>query len=226
MDSEPDRVRATSGRRSNGRNQEPASDDGESLLRSHPIITSFHNLLRVAAPRLLMHEHNVGFMAGRLALEIGYTKHAAAEIEAAAALHDIGHLAIPESIMLKAEPLSPEEWAVIRQHPDLGATILSGQSSKLLKLAARIAATHHAAFDGTGYPALRGADIPLEARIVAVCDVYDALRDAHAYRHSLPHERVLEIMAEGDGRTGPGKFDPDVLAAFLRIAERFRLVRE
>jgi putative two-component system response regulator len=139
----------------------------------------------------------------------------------AAGVHDIGKLAVPDSILLKPSPPTEEEWAVLRSHTTIGGLILSGHGEPLLDLAASVARSHHEAFDGRGYPdGLRGEAIPREARIVAVCDVYDALRQTRPYKRGLGHAVAMDLLREGDARLSPSIFDPMILSAFLGMAPR------
>lgn len=131
---------------------------------------------------------------------------------AAGAMHDIGKLAVPDSILLKPGPLTVGEREVMETHTEVGYRILSGPGGGLLDLAARIALSHHERYDGGGYPyGLRGDDIPLEGRIAAVADVFDALTSNRVYRPAFPLEAALEII---QGERG-GHFDPRVLDCFL-----------
>lgn len=151
----------------------------------------------------------------------------AADIANAAALHDIGKIDVPEAILTKPGPLDPAEVAVMRRHGEIGYSILTRESHRLAGLAAQIARHHHDRFDGTGYTALAGFDIPLPARIVAVADIYDALRSARPYKPALTHEEAAACLLVGDGRTDPRHFDPAVLTAFKSALPEFqRIVRD
>ncbi|MGC8762764.1 MAG: HD domain-containing phosphohydrolase [Acidobacteriota bacterium] len=131
-----------------------------------------------------------------------------------AQLHDVGKISLPSELLSRPGSLSQEEWTVVRSHTVLGHRLLSGAPQ--LAMAARIARHHHENFDGSGYPdGLRGEEIPLEARVVKVADVYDALRTARPYKRAYTHEEALRVLREGDGRVEPSHFDPRVLGAFL-----------
>jgi putative two-component system response regulator len=135
-----------------------------------------------------------------------------ATIRAASPMHDVGKLGIPDSILLKTTPLTAGERDIMKQHTVIGARILEGSSSPLLRSGAMIALAHHERFDGAGYPhGLAGVNIPLEARICAVADVFDALSSDRRYREALPLETVFDMMGSQRGR----HFDPQVLDAFL-----------
>jgi putative two-component system response regulator len=127
-------------------------------------------------------------------------------------MHDVGKVAIPDSILLKPGELSPGKREVMQRHAQIGHDILAYSGSPLLDLAAEIARTHHERIDGTGYPAgLPAEKIPSSGRIVAVADVFDALISDRPYRAPLPLERALEIMREGRGT----HFDPALLNCFI-----------
>jgi len=129
----------------------------------------------------------------------------------ASPMHDIGKIGIPDRILLKAGPLDAEEWSIMRRHPAIGAELLSGGSSELMQLAEVIAHCHHEKFDGTGYPrGLEGEQIPKAARIVAVCDVFDALLSKRPYKAPWTVEAALEEL---DRRAGT-HFDPELVARF------------
>lgn len=137
----------------------------------------------------------------------------------AAPMHDIGKLGVPDAILGKPGRLTPEEFAVIRLHPLIGSRILSGSRSDALKMAERIARSHHEDFNGGGYPVgLRGGDIPIEGRIVRIVDVYDALLSRRPYKEPWPLDRVLDVMRQGMGV----QFDPDLLDLFLDDSELCR----
>lgn len=126
---------------------------------------------------LAVHSTRVGSMASLVAQAMGLPGRSAAELSRIAGLHDVGKLVVPDAVISKPGPLTPDEWAIMKKHPVVGHDILAAGGHPLLDRAAAIALHHHEAFDGSGYPhGLIGTTIPLEARIAAVCDVYDALR--------------------------------------------------
>src|SRR5262249_33484744 len=128
--------------------------------------------------------------------------------------HDIGKIGIPDHVLLKPGPLDDGERSLIEQHAEIGYRILTGSGSELLDLAASIALSHHERWDGAGYPMrLRGQEIPLEGRIVAVADVFDAPPSDRVYRAAFTAEAALEIMIAGRAT----QFDPAVLDAFLAL---------
>jgi putative two-component system response regulator len=173
----------------------------------------------VKDPALADHEGRVGRASERLARSLGWTNAECRTLSLAASVHDVGKLLLPDAILLADGPLLPEQWDLVRQHPEFGHAILSRFDHPTARLAASIALHHHERFDGTGYPhGLHGLDIPLEARIVAVCDVYDALRNHRPYKTARSHDDALRIMLDGDGRTAPEHFDPVILAAFAKLS--------
>ena len=148
-----------------------------------------------------------------VAEELGWTRGHCRQLQLAAGLHDVGKVAVPDAILLKPGPLTPAERAVMERHCQAGFDMLSGTDSPLLRLAATIALTHHERFDGGGYPTgLAGAAIPIEGRITAVADVFDALTSARVYKDAMPIDDAVELIREGRGT----QFDPDVVDAFLR----------
>jgi len=147
----------------------------------------------------------------------------------ASALHDIGKIGIADSILLKPNKLTPEEFDVIKSHTTIGSQIIDNIAATLpdddmyLKYAKDICHYHHERWDGTGYPAgLRGDEIPLCARIISVVDVYDALVSPRCYKGAYPHEVSLEIITEGRGT----QFDPDIVDFLPEIAAVFKSVVE
>ncbi|MDD2709952.1 MAG: response regulator [Verrucomicrobiae bacterium] len=145
----------------------------------------------------------------------------------ASPLHDIGKVGIPDKVLCNPGQLTPEEVEVMKNHTMIGARTLSAvlkkyPANRFLKMGIEIAGSHHERWDGSGYPqGLKEEDIPLAARILAVADQYDALRNERPYKKAFSHEQAVKILLEGDGRTLPAHFDPDVLAAFGRLASRF-----
>lgn len=175
------------------------------------------------------HETGVGRLCGALCTIMGLESRFAACLHYAAGLHDIGKMTLPDAILKKPGELDANEWAIMRQHPKLGYSVLQGSADATVKIAARVALCHHECWDGSGYPdGLAGEAIPREARIVALCDVYHALREVRPYKPALSHDQVRHIILEGDGsgRTRPTKFDPAVLTAFALHSDLIRQVFE
>ena len=160
------------------------------------------------------HTRRVGDMAARLARLCGFSAERAEIMRCAAPLHDIGKIGVPDSILLKPGRLTDEEFAVIKTHCEIGARLLADGKSELVQMAQTIARSHHERFDGTGYPdSLAGEQIPLEGRIVAVVDVYDALTSERPYKEAWPIEKACAEIAHGAGT----QFDPIVVEAFLQM---------
>jgi putative two-component system response regulator len=130
----------------------------------------------------------------------------------AAPLHDVGKVAVPDGILLKKGSLTPDEFAVVRTHTEIGRRILEGSASELIQMGAEIAESHHEKWDGTGYPnGLAGEAIPLSARILAVADVFDALTTQRPYKAAMPLDEARSAIAEQRGR----HFDPACVDAFM-----------
>lgn len=185
-----------------------------------------------------MHVVRVGRYAAVIAQELGFDERTVELIEHAAPLHDLGKIGIPDSILLKQGKLDPEEFEFMKRHcefgiriveetsleehrmcsshPLLGAEMLGISRSPTLRMAGRIALTHHEKWDGSGYPlGLRGEEIPIEGRITAVADVFDALSSQRPYKPPFPPEKCFAMLEEGRG----GHFDPRVLDAFFARKE-------
>jgi len=145
----------------------------------------------------------------------------------ASPMHDIGKIGIPDNILLKPGPLTAEEIGVMKGHPEIGAGILGGGTSPVLAIAERIALHHHERWDGGGYPAgLAGEAISLEGRILNLVDQYDALRSKRCYKPPFNHDKTLRILTEGDGRTEPGHFEPELLELFREHQHEFERIFE
>jgi hypothetical protein len=148
-----------------------------------------------------------------IAQELGWSPERCRELWLAAALHDVGKVAVPDAILLKPGPLTAEQRRVMQRHCQAGFDMLTGSDSTLLNLAADIALTHHERYDGAGYPSgLGGGAIPAAGRIVAVADVFDALTSARVYKDAIDIPEAVEIIRGGRET----QFDPAVVDAFLR----------
>jgi putative two-component system response regulator len=158
------------------------------------------------------HIERISRVCELLARRLGLDDARAEALCVAAPMHDIGKIGISDSILLKAGPLSPEERREMQRHTVIGRELLAGSRDELLVLGSTLAWTHHERWDGSGYPrGLAGEEIPLEARVVAVADVFDALINTRCYRPAFALDEALELMRDGRG----SQFDPDVLDAFL-----------
>ena len=149
----------------------------------------------------------------RLAMLFGLDMEQVELMEAASPMHDIGKIGVPEHILLKQGPLDADEWKVIRQHPEIGAGIIGDNlQSELMRMASTISLTHHEKWDGTGYPKGLKADyIPIEGRIVGICDVFDALISRRPYKPAWPTGKIKSYIAEQKGK----HFDPVLTVLFL-----------
>lgn len=169
------------------------------------------------------HIERMGRYCALLAQKLGWSQERCELLRIAAPLHDVGKIAIPDAILLKPGKLSPAERAEIEKHAEIGHEILSGSDSPLLDLAARIALSHHEHWDGNGYPnGLIGEEIPVEGRMAAIADVFDALTSDRVYRPAMPVEKALSIMSEGRG----AHFDPSLLDAFFDSIVEVLLIRD
>jgi putative two-component system response regulator len=158
------------------------------------------------------HVERMSRYAALIADRIGIEAERSALIRVASSMHDVGKIGIPDSILMKPGKLTEEEWTFMKRHCEIGHRLLSGTRAEVLNLAATIALTHHERVDGTGYPKnLKGEDIPIEGRITAIADVFDALTSKRVYSNAKPFTEAVEIMKAGRG----SQFDEDMLDAFL-----------
>ncbi len=154
-----------------------------------------------------------------IAESLGLPEDECEAIELAAPMHDIGKIGVPDEILHKKGKFTTEEYEIMKNHSYMGFEILNGSTSRFIKLGAVIALGHQERYDGTGYPSgLRGEDIPLPARIVAVADVFDALMSVRPYKPAWPFEQAVAYISDQSG----GQFDPDCVTAFLRGVDRIR----
>ncbi len=168
------------------------------------------------------HIQRVSLYCWKIAKALGLTPETCESIFHASPMHDIGKIGIPDSVLLKSGPLTPAEWEIMKTHCEIGAQILSSGKSPYIRMGADIAMNHHERWDGSGYPrSLKGTAIPMSARIMQICDVYDALRSRRPYKAAYAHLQSVEIITQGDGRTQPEHFDPSVLALFYKNQSTF-----
>jgi putative two-component system response regulator len=162
------------------------------------------------------HIRRIGSLSRFLAQNLGWDSDRRRNIALAAPLHDVGKIGIPDHILLKTGKLTTEEFELMKEHTLIGHRILRGSRSPIMATAGVVAISHHERWDGRGYPnRLAGSDIPVEGRLVAVCDVYDALRSPRPYKAGMTHEQAVAILIEGDARSGgPTHFDPHILDVF------------
>jgi putative two-component system response regulator len=168
-----------------------------------------------------MHVRRIGLYAAEMARLLGWDSAGVEAIQSAAPMHDIGKIGVPDAILQKPSALTEDEWVIMKRHTTMGAAILKGSTVPFIRMGARIAIGHHEKWDGSGYPrGLRGEAIPMEARITALVDVYDALSNRRHYKDPWPEDEVVALMRKGIG----AHFDPDLADLFLTHLERFRAI--
>jgi PAS domain S-box-containing protein len=168
--------------------------------------------IELCDPKTGRHVNRIARIASYLASQLGLDDEQILLLRAAAPLHDVGKIAVADEILRKPGPLNSEEQAEMQRHTEVGHQIFTGSESELLQMAARIALTHHEWFDGSGYPrGLEGEEIPIEGRIVAVGDVFDALLSDRPYRPAMSLEEAIGVIRDGRGT----QFDPEVVDVLL-----------
>jgi putative two-component system response regulator len=168
------------------------------------------------------HVLRMSHCAGRLAELAGLDASAVEQIRLAAQLHDLGKIGIPDAVLPKRGRIDDTERAIVRRHPEIGAGILAGFDAPLLALARTVAYTHHERWDGGGYPrGMAGEAIPLAGRIVALCDVFDALLSSRAYKPGWPQARVIQWLNDQAG----SHFDPHLTDLLLSHVQEFVQIR-
>ncbi len=169
------------------------------------------------------HVRRIGLYAAEMGMQLGWTQAEVDAIRGAAPMHDIGKIGVPDAILQKPGSLTEEEWKLMRGHTTMGARILKRSKVPFIQMGARIAACHHEKWDGSGYPrGLAGEAIPIEARITAIVDVYDALCHRRYYKEPWDEDRAVEFMRQGRG----SHFDPTLFDLFLANLEGMRAIRE
>ena len=173
------------------------------------------------------HVQRISYYCRELARVLGLDQMFIDQIFFASPMHDIGKIGIPDYILLKPGEFTPDEWDIMQEHAMMGANILGNSKSPYLRMGAEIALNHHERWDGGGYPnGKRGEAIPLSARIMHICDVYDAFRSKRPYKPAFDHPKTMDIITRGDSRTQPDHFDPVVFAAFNQNHQTFRDIFE
>jgi putative two-component system response regulator len=169
------------------------------------------------------HIQRMSNYAAAIARHMGLGKRVTESILYATPMHDIGKIGIPDRILLKPGKLDPDEWAVMKQHTAIGARILEGSSTGIIRLGEIVALTHHEKWDGSGYPrGLKGKQIPLVGRIVAIADVFDALTSKRPYKEAFSLEKSYEIIRQGRGN----HFDPAVVDVFFSAEAKILKIKE
>jgi putative two-component system response regulator len=202
------------------------------LARTAALVDSYHEAIIIMTSAAEHKDENTGMHVTRisyfcraLAEHLGLDAEYVDCIFYASPMHDIGKIGVPDHILLKPGSFLPEEWEVMKTHAALGAKILEDGTSPYLQMGAEIALNHHERWDGGGYPnGKQGEDIPLAARLMNICDQYDALRSKRPYKPPFDHDKTMKIITEGDGRTMPDHFDPMVLTSFKECAEMFQKI--
>ncbi len=170
-----------------------------------------------------MHVMRMSHYSRIIAKGYGFSEIEAENLFNAAPMHDIGKIGIPDSIMLKPGKLTKEEFAVMQQHPEIGAEILGESDSDLIELAKVVSLTHHEKWDGSGYPkGLKGQNIPIEGRIVALADVFDALTSVRPYKDAWALDKTMAFIDEQTGK----HFDPEVVSVFKLKLDELLVVKE
>jgi putative two-component system response regulator len=168
------------------------------------------------------HVKRISYYSRELASLLGMEKEFVDKVYFASPMHDIGKIGIPDHILLKPGTLTPDEWEIMKGHAVMGEKMLGYSRSPYLTMGAEIARNHHERWDGGGYPnGKKGEAIPLSARSLYICDIYDALRSKRPYKPAFGHLKTMDIIAHGDGRTQPEHFDPAISAVFMQKHQSF-----
>lgn len=193
---------------------------GEALLETVHRLTLVAQYLDEGA-----HSHcrRVRCYTGLIANRLGISGADAGIMAFSSPMHDIGMVAVPDSILLKPEKLTAEEFELMKTHTTIGAKILGNSDNPYLVSASKFAVSHHERWDGSGYPfGLIGEEIPIEGRIMYLVDKYDTLRSRRPYKPSFQHEASVLILTRGNYNTRPEHFDPRILDIFASCEQDFR----
>ena len=200
--------------------REPESARGEAFAEA--VLERLARAGRFRDEETAEHVERMSRSCALVARQLGWDARRCSELRAASAMHDIGKVGVPDSILRKPDKLAPEERPLVQAHATIGHEILSGSSDPVIELAATIALTHHERFDGSGYPSgLTGDAIPIAGRIAAVADVFDALTHDRVYRSAFSIHESLETLRRGRGT----QFDPAVVDAFDAVLPEIEAVR-
>ncbi|MAZ89375.1 MAG: two-component system response regulator [Cellvibrionaceae bacterium] len=192
-------------------------------LSKHEIIMRLGRAAEYKDNETGMHVRRMSLYTELLAGSLGLSEEYVDLLLKASPMHDVGKIGIPYAVLLKPGKLEPEEWEVMKTHPQIGANILGEHKTPLLNLAREIALSHHEKWDGSGYPdGLQGESIPLSGRIVAITDVFDALTTARPYKEAWDIDRALAYIQAESGR----HFDPSIVPVFMGIIDDILEVRE
>ncbi len=189
-------------------------DEQTALIKQtqQEIVSRLFNALESRDGETGGHVFRIGLMSAQMARILGWDDEYVEIMISAAPLHDLGKIGISDSVLRKPGKLTEDEFRVIQTHAAIGAELLSNSVNPIIRMGEVIAHYHHENWDGSGYPhGLEGEQIPIEARIVAIVDVYDALMSDRVYRPGLPETQVIEMLKEYAGN----KFDPDLVELFL-----------
>ena len=198
--------------------------DKENILNTqHEVVSRLSKVSEYRDNETGMHITRMSYSCSLIAKECGFSDEYVTNFLYASEMHDIGKIGIPDSILLKAGKLDDNERAIMQEHVSIGKKILENSDSKLLKLSESIAYTHHEKYDGSGYPnALVAKDIPIEGRITAICDVFDALVSERPYKKAWTHsDAIAYIKAESSKH-----FDPDLVEKFILVYPQIKTFYE
>jgi HD-GYP domain-containing protein (c-di-GMP phosphodiesterase class II) len=185
------------------------------LVFRNSLVCAFNQMLDLKDINTGVHSTRLAEWALRVARKMEMPEASLYQVEVAALLHDVGKIGVPDTILKKPGPLTPDERALINRHPEYSWSIL--RLFPGLEEASLYALHHHESLDGKGYPAgLKGNDIPLVSRIICVIDAFDAMVSNRCYRPGLPHSDAIARLLQNSG----SQFDPEVLKAFIPIAEQ------